>query len=198
MSVIDKKDIGTAKDDAQYFYQLLGHSNTIIAEFTCKGQAFVVSLNGNQRMYLNGEWIYDDPDLYLANKTEVEFEYSCWLLLHPAIESRELSVPIDDTSYTSMEEVLRDAEGVVDKLHSASDQGGNDDIFDMLVKAWINNHNTVQKHKVHIDAPGRSFRLQPQNVLDYEHRLQGSPQQSLYAFYCNAIAEALNIRYGRR
>ena len=198
ISVIDKDDIGTTKDDAQYFYQVLGHSNTIIAEFTYKGQAFMISLNGNQRMYLNGEWIYDDPDLYLANKTEMEFEYSCWLLLHLATESRDLSIPIDDTPYMSIEEVLKSVKDIVGKLCIVDDQEVDSGIFDMLLKAWINNHNMVQKHKVYIDAPRGSFRLQPQEVLDYEHRLQGSPQQSLYTFYCNVIKEAFNTKYGSK
>jgi len=127
-SVIDEDEIGTIKDNDQYFYQS-GYSSSTVATFNYKGYEAQVVCVGEQRVFVDedkdenlvpvGEGVeqirlINEPDrfleaLTLQQKTEVEYLYysnNCWLTVDLFDKDGTLIYKGEDEVYSSIKEAI--------------------------------------------------------------------------------------------
>jgi hypothetical protein len=114
---ISKEEIGTDTDWDQLFYQKK-FINDIVATFKYKtkyGDIFKIDIRntGEQRIFLDGELIINDPDKLLKNKNNIDENDTCWLVAeyyylnnNGQYTSVSNSYDIYGTVYGSISEVL--------------------------------------------------------------------------------------------
>jgi hypothetical protein len=74
-------DIGTIKDDAQYFYQLGFEAGDIVARVNYKEYVVHVTIHGDQHIYYEGNQLIHQPNTYIENVQHIDMGDTCWLLV---------------------------------------------------------------------------------------------------------------------
>ena len=74
-------EIGTVKDDAQYFYQLDFRQGDAVARVDYKKYSVCITIHGDQHLYYNDEPLVNQPAKYLEHSKHIDIGDACWLLV---------------------------------------------------------------------------------------------------------------------
>ena len=112
--IISEVEIGTEKDYDQYFYQL-GAKNIAVFSGVYKEHVLEIFNAGEQKVFYKGEELIEQPEVILANKDDLDYVDSCWLLLSIYKSGNLLFTSDDDlTIYSSIKEAIKVGKELID------------------------------------------------------------------------------------
>ena len=110
-------EVGTLKDNAQYFYQLEFKQGDIVAKIKYKKYLISVTVQGDQHLYYDGQSLTNDPETFLQHYNEIEYRASCRLVIK-IHHKKEIIYNSDNekTVFDSVIEILRSISKIVKEV----------------------------------------------------------------------------------